>query len=147
MENYVKLKSEEHELVNPFSELIDVDEYEVAEVKVSARSIAKRVVGFAMSKLKKSSIDAVMLVGYGRAVNMVRKCTRALNKQLPDLHQCDAEGSKVFEDFWACKEETEVELDMLSVKQHVPALFILLAKNQLPQRLQSHPHRLRLAAA
>jgi len=141
MEHYKKVKTVEHNISNPFSDLLNEEDYKLVEVKISPKSVLNKVVGFASNKLKKSNIDAVLLVGCGNAVELVRKCCQILNKKFKTLHQCDANSKKVFEDYWMC-ENKSLDLDMLSVQESIPVLFILLAKDKLPDKLQMHPNRL-----
>lgn len=53
---------------------------------------------------------------------------------------------KIHEDIWMPIDH-ERNLDGISVKRHIPALFVIIAKNDLPELLKFHPQRLQLKSA
>lgn len=144
MDSYVKYKTVNHELTNPFAEFLSSDTCKVFEVRIAAHSVMNKVVGYAMKRLKQADADVLVLIAQGKAGEKAKKCSDILHsKHSGLLHQCNATGHQVYEDIWMPK-EADSDLDTLSVKQHVPVLFILLAKNALPEKLAAHPSRVQI---
>ncbi|XP_076800586.1 ribonuclease P protein subunit p25-like protein [Clavelina lepadiformis] len=143
MESFEKYKTINHPLVNPFSEIIGNDQYVIFDVRISPHSVVSKVIGYAMKKLRDPGNDIAVLIGPDKASEKTKKCAEILQNKFRGLHQCNATGYKIHEDIWV-PWDLNTNLDTLSVRRHVPVLFILLAKNELPQKLRSHPQRMQV---
>nr|XP_004226620.1 ribonuclease P protein subunit p25-like protein [Ciona intestinalis] len=141
MEYYEKFKSVNHEVVNPFRDVLHNEPNKVVEVRISSHTIMNKVVGYAMRKLKDPNCEIALLIGQDSGVDKTKKLAEILRSKFPALHQCNAMSNKVHEDIWLPKVEKENELDALSVKRCIPVIYILLAKGELPEKLKSHPNR------
>lgn len=145
MEAYEKFKTIHHEAVNPFSEIFASGEQTFVEVRITPRTILNKVVGYASRQLRQADVDVLLLIAQDKAKEKAQKCTGILHSRFHGLHQCNASSYKIYEDIWLPK-DSELGLDALSVKEHVPVLYTLLAKHELPEKLKIHPHRMQISS-
>nr|CAB3265741.1 ribonuclease P protein subunit p25-like protein [Phallusia mammillata] len=145
MEAYEKFKTVQHDPVNPFKEILANEAQTIVEVRISPHSIVNKVVGYASRQLKQPGVDILLLIAQDRAGEKAKKCTDVLHTRFPGLHQCNASSHKIYEDIWVPK-EMDIGLDALSVKEHVPVLYTLLAKHELPEKLKTHPQRMQISS-
>ena len=143
MNLYEKFKSIEHPQVNPFAELLGVDYDDRVEVRITPNTIMNKVIGYAMRKLRSPDTKWIILIGQDSAVTLTEKCARILQRNFKGLHQCNSSNFKIHEDIWTPK-DTSSDLDSLSVRRHTPAVWIFLAKAELPEKLKHHPQRVEI---
>nr|XP_039261048.1 ribonuclease P protein subunit p25-like protein [Styela clava] len=144
MEHYRRDKSISHKLENPFADVLKNEN--ICKVQISEYSQLSKVLGYAISKLRHPSTKLILIQGQGKALHKVGNCVRILMTKHDNLHRCDALTHKIHEDIWL-PIDTESNLDGISVKRHIPALFVILAKDDLPVALKTHPQRLQLKSA
>lgn len=131
MDHYKKIKTNHHDVINPFTELFQNKPLNIKNVKVTSRSIFSKVIGYSIRALRQDDVDAILFIGQEEITDIVLKCANVLQGKFKGkLHQCNADREKVVEDIWM-PIDTSQTLDLFSVKTFIPVLYILLSKNDM----------------
>ncbi|XP_043835015.1 ribonuclease P protein subunit p25-like protein [Dromiciops gliroides] len=126
MENYQKASSVEKPLVPPVPGLPP----DTLEMRVRDGSKIRNLLGFALGRLESESTRRIVFTGAGRATGKAVTCAEILKRRLPGLHQLTKLHFQQTEDAWV-PVVPEAGLDPLTVRRHVPAVWLLLSKDPL----------------
>lgn len=123
MENYTKGEVREVEEPPVFS----LDETGV-QMRVTGGSKLKNLMGFAMKKIKEPCIMKIAWNGSGNAVTKTVSCAEIMKRRIKGLHQITKVRFRRVEEYWEPKIEG---LERLKVNKDIPAISILLSKDEL----------------
>lgn len=126
MEHYVKGEENSVDLVPPFPEEL-ILKMPVLQIKVVVR--LQNLVAHAGRLLSDTSNDGLILSGVGPACSKVISCVEMLKRRFEqELFQVTKICYKRIEEFW---EPMESNLDRLKVNKDIPAIFILVSKQEI----------------
>lgn len=123
MENYLKGEVREVEMPDMFS----LGKKDV-HMKVAAGSKIRNLMGYAMKKIKDPDTKQLCWSGSGKAITKTVSCAEIMKRKIKGLHQVTEIRKKRIEEYWEPKIEG---LERLKVNRDVPAISILLSKEQL----------------
>uniref|UniRef100_A0A8D0GYV0 Ribonuclease P/MRP subunit p25 like n=1 Tax=Sphenodon punctatus TaxID=8508 RepID=A0A8D0GYV0_SPHPU len=126
MENYKKSKVVEKESPLPFTDLPS----DIIEMKVKDGSKIRNLMGYAIAKMESDSVQQILFSGSGKAVSKAITCVEIMKRRQKGLHQVTKVFFKQTEEIWEPIVPT-AGLDNLTVKRNVPAICVLLSKDQL----------------
>lgn len=123
MENYTK--GEVKEVDEP--PIFPLDETGI-QMRVTGGSKIRNLMGFAMKKIKEPGIKKMSWNGSGNAVTKTVSCAEIMKRRIKGLHQITKIRYRRVEEYW----EPAVEgLERLKVNKDIPAISILLSKDEL----------------
>ncbi|XP_041365738.1 ribonuclease P protein subunit p25-like protein isoform X2 [Gigantopelta aegis] len=123
MENYEKGETREVDEELPFGSYSNV-----VQMKVTAGSKIKNVIGYALKKLQEPEVRYLSWNGSGHAVTKTVTCAEITKKKFKGLQQITKIRFKRIEEFWEPKLEG---LERLKVNRDIPAISVLLSKDPL----------------
>uniref|UniRef100_A0A8C5PSX7 Ribonuclease P/MRP subunit p25 like n=1 Tax=Leptobrachium leishanense TaxID=445787 RepID=A0A8C5PSX7_9ANUR len=126
MENYQKGKVVEKEVEVPIPGLPS----DLIEMKVKDGSKIRNLMGFALGRMEAEHVRQIAFSGSGKALGKVITCVEIMKRKIQDMHQITKICFKEAEEIWE-PIVPEVGLDALTVKRNIPAIFVLLSKDQL----------------
>ncbi|KAJ8024575.1 Ribonuclease P protein subunit p25-like protein [Holothuria leucospilota] len=129
MENYTKGETVDVTEEDPFAKLNLQGWTDRIKMNIHAGGKIRNYIGFASKEFKKEERRLITFSGSGDAVSKVISCVEIMKRNHKGgLHQI----TKIFytkkEDLWEPKKE---DLDRLKVTRHIPAISVLLSKDQL----------------
>ncbi|XP_069778862.1 ribonuclease P protein subunit p25-like protein [Narcine bancroftii] len=126
MENYHKTKITELACPHPIANLPK----DTIEMKVKESSKIRNLMGFAIGKMESDNTREILFTGTGKAVSKAISCVEIMKRRLKGLHQITKLFYKQVEELWE-PIVSEAGLDSLTVKRNIPAICILLSKDNL----------------
>ncbi|XP_078285485.1 ribonuclease P protein subunit p25-like protein isoform X3 [Rhinoraja longicauda] len=127
MENYKKTKITELPCPQPIANLPK----DTIEMKVKESSKIRNLMGYAIAKMESDSTKEILFTGTGKAVSKTITCVEIMKRRIKGLHQITKLFYKQVEELWE-PIVSEAGLDSLTVKRNIPAICILLSKDDLP---------------
>ncbi|XP_032888211.1 ribonuclease P protein subunit p25-like protein [Amblyraja radiata] len=127
MENYQKTKTTELPCPQPIANLPK----DTIEMKVKESSKIRNLMGYAIAKMESDSTKEILFTGTGKAVSKTISCVEIMKRRIKGLHQITKLFYKQVEELWE-PIVSEAGLDSLTVKRNIPAICILLSKDELP---------------
>ncbi|XP_072108457.1 ribonuclease P protein subunit p25-like protein isoform X2 [Mobula birostris] len=127
MENYKKTKITELACPQPIANLPK----DTIEMKVKESSKIRNLVGYAIGKMESDTTKEILFTGTGKAVSKAISCVEIMKRRLKNLYQITKLYYKQIEELWE-PIVSEAGLDSLTVKRNIPAICILLSKDELP---------------
>ncbi|XP_072041975.1 ribonuclease P protein subunit p25-like protein [Amphiura filiformis] len=130
MEHYEKGELVEVELdESPFAGVEGIDDINsIVVMRVKYGSKIRNLMGYAMRKIKEEATKHIIFSGSGPAVTKTITCVEIMKRKMKTLHQISRVYFKRIEEFWEPKDEG---LDRLKVTRNIPAISVLLSKEQL----------------
>jgi len=113
---------------------LDIHENAV-HMRVSGGSKIKNLLGFAIKKFKEPEIKQLTWNGSGQAVAKAISCAEIMKRKIKDLHQINKVRYHRIEEFWEPKLD---DLERLKVNRDIPAITILLSKEELDSTLPGY---------
>ncbi|XP_060079290.1 ribonuclease P protein subunit p25-like protein isoform X2 [Ylistrum balloti] len=123
MENYTKGEVLEVSMDVPFP----LDSSRV-EMKVTVGSKLRNLLGYSMKKIKEPEVKQMTWNASGQAIGKAISCAEIMKRKNKSLHQITKLMNRRVEEYWEPKLEG---LDRLKVNRDIPAICILLSKDQL----------------
>lgn len=126
MENYTKSKTVEKPFPLPFPNV----PADITHMKVKLGSRIRNLMSYAMAKMESDTVRQILFSATGKAVGKAITCVEIMKRRLKGLHQIN----KIF--FWQIEEiwepiVPEAGLESLTVKRNLPAMCVLLSKDDL----------------
>lgn len=126
MEHYRKAGSVELPAPSPMPQLPP----DTLEMRVRDGSKIRNLLGLALGRLEGGSTRHVVFSGSGRAAGKVVSCAEIVKRRVPGLHQLTKLRFLQTEDSWV-PTSPDTGLDPLTVRRHVPAVWVLLSRDPL----------------
>lgn len=126
MEHYRKAGSVELPAPSPMPQLPP----DTLEMRVRAGSKIRNLLGLALERLEGGSARHVVFSGSGRAAGKAVSCAEIVKRRVPGLYQLTKLRFLQTEDSWV-PTSPDTGLDPLTVRSHVPAVWVLLSRDPL----------------
>lgn len=126
MEHYRKAGSVELPAPSPIPQLPP----DTLEMRVRDGSKIRNLLGLALGRLEGGSARHVVFSGSGRAAGKAVSCAEIVKRRVPGLHQLTKLRFLQTEDSWV-PTSPDTGLDPLTVRRHVPAVWVLLSRDPL----------------
>lgn len=126
MEHYRKAGSVELPAPSPMPQLPP----DTLEMRVRDGSKIRNLLGLALGRLEGGSARHVVFSGSGRAAGKAVSCAEIVKRRVPGLHQLTKLRFLQTEDSWV-PTSPDTGLDPLTVRRHVPAVWVLLSRDPL----------------
>lgn len=126
MEHYRKAGSVELPAPSPMPQLPP----DTLEMRVRAGSKIRNLLGLALERLEGGSARHVVFSGSGRAAGKAVSCAEIVKRRVPGLYQLTKLCFLQTEDSWV-PTSPDTGLDPLTVRSHVPAVWVLLSRDPL----------------
>ncbi|XP_010617556.1 ribonuclease P protein subunit p25-like protein isoform X1 [Fukomys damarensis] len=126
MEHYRKAGSVEIPAPSPMPQLPP----DTLEMRVRDGSKIRNLLGLALGRLEGGSARHVVFSGSGRAAGKAVSCAEIVKRRVPGLHQLTKLHFLQTEDSWV-PTSPDTGLDPLTVRRHVPAVWVLLSRDPL----------------
>ncbi|KAM7092959.1 ribonuclease P protein subunit p25-like protein isoform 1-T2 [Molossus nigricans] len=126
MEHYRKAGSVELPAPSPMPQLPP----DTLEMRVRDGSKIRNLLGLALGRLEGGSTRHVVFSGAGRAAGKAVSCAEIVKRRVPGLHQLTKLHFLQTEDSWV-PTSPDTGLDPLTVRRHVPAVWVLLSRDPL----------------
>ncbi|CAH6790270.1 ribonuclease P protein subunit p25-like protein [Phodopus roborovskii] len=126
MEHYRRAGSVELPASSPMPQLPP----DTLEMRVRDGSKIRNLLGLALGRLEGGSTRHVVFSGSGRAAGKAVSCAEIVKRRVPGLHQLTKLRFLQTEDSWV-PASPDTGLDPLTVRRHVPAVWVLLSRDPL----------------
>ncbi|XP_061055255.1 ribonuclease P protein subunit p25-like protein isoform X1 [Eubalaena glacialis] len=126
MEHYRKAGSVELPAPSPMPQLPP----DTLEMRVRDGSKIRNLLGLALGRLEGGRARHVVFSGSGRAAGKAVSCAEIVKRRVPGLHQLTKLRFLQTEDSWV-PTSPDAGLDPLTVRRHVPAVWVLLSRDPL----------------
>lgn len=126
MEQYRRAGSVELPASSPMPQLPP----DTLEMRVRDGSKIRNLLGLALGRLEGGSTRHVVFSGSGRAAGKAVSCAEIVKRRVPGLHQLTKLRFLQTEDSWV-PTSPDTGLDPLTVRRHVPAVWVLLSRDPL----------------
>lgn len=126
MEHYRRAGSVELPASSPMPQLPP----DTLEMRVRDGSKIRNLLGLALARLEGGSTRHVVFSGSGRAAGKAVSCAEIVKRRVPGLHQLTKLRFLQTEDSWV-PTSPDTGLDPLTVRRHVPAVWVLLSRDPL----------------
>ncbi|XP_027259113.1 ribonuclease P protein subunit p25-like protein isoform X1 [Cricetulus griseus] len=126
MEHYRRAGSVELPASSPMPQLPP----DTLEMRVRDGSKIRNLLGLALGRLEGGSTRHVVFSGSGRAAGKAVSCAEIVKRRVPGLHQLTKLRFLQTEDSWV-PTSPDTGLDPLTVRRHVPAVWVLLSRDPL----------------
>ncbi|XP_049630105.1 ribonuclease P protein subunit p25-like protein [Suncus etruscus] len=100
------------------------------EMRVREGSKLRNLLGLALGRLEAGGARHVVFAGAGRAAGKAVSCAEIVKRRVPGLHQLTKLRFLHTEDSWV-PAAPDAGLDPLTVRRHVPAVWVLLSRDPL----------------
>lgn len=126
MEHYRKAGSVELPAPSPLPQL----PADTLEMRVRDGSKIRNLLGLVLGRLEDGGTRHVVFSGSGRAAGKAVSCAEIVKRRVPGLHQLTKLRFLQTEDSWV-PASPDAGLDPLTVRRHVPAVWVLLSRDPL----------------
>ncbi|XP_004712440.1 ribonuclease P protein subunit p25-like protein [Echinops telfairi] len=126
MEHYRKAGSVQLPAPSPMPQLPP----DTLQMRVQDGSKIRNLLELALGQLEAGSTRHVVFSGSGRATGKAVSCAEIVKRRVPGLHQLTKLRFLETEDSWV-PASPDAGLDPLTVRRHVPAVWVLLSREPL----------------
>ncbi|EPY82753.1 dynactin subunit 3 [Camelus ferus] len=123
----VEITEESKALLEEYNKTLPPD---TLEMRVRDGSKIRNLLGLALGRLEGGSARHVVFSGSGRAAGKAVSCAEIVKRRVPGLHQLTKLRFLQTEDSWV-PTSPDTGLDPLTVRRHVPAVWVLLSRDPL----------------